>query len=168
MPFRPGILLLGSVLLTLLLGCEPAPASGQNDSAADAPPAAPGPNAALIRNPVDAGTGEVDTSQMARMTFPETEYDFGEVAAGTVVTRDFPFVNTGSVPLLITKARSTCGCTVPDYPETPIEPGEKGVISVAFDTKNKHGLQRKPVTITANTSPSRSVVYVTGIVINDN
>ncbi|MFT5999388.1 MAG: hypothetical protein ACI81P_001846, partial [Neolewinella sp.] len=37
----------------------------------------------------------------------------------------------------------------------------------AFDTNNKYGRQRKPVTITANTYPASTVVYVDGTVINE-
>ncbi|MEL7161575.1 MAG: DUF1573 domain-containing protein, partial [Bacteroidota bacterium] len=53
------------------------------------------------------------------------------------------------------------------YPEEPIPPGDGGTISVVFDTKNKHGRQRKPVTITANTYPAMSTIYVDGHVINE-
>lgn len=148
----------------MLVGCESAPASAPENDAATAEL---GPNAALIRNPVDAGTGEVDTANVARMTFTETLYEFGEVDAGAIVKHDFTFTNDGNVPLLITAARSTCGCTVPSYPEGPVAPGESGTVSVSFDTKNKYGRQRKPVTLTANTYPARTTVYVDGTVINE-
>lgn len=153
------------VLLTPLFSCSPEPASApENDAAAEEL----GPNASIIRSPVDGNRPEVDTSQTARMTFSgETDFYFGEVNEGTVVRHEFAFTNTGHLPLLITKARSTCGCTVPQYPEAPIPPGETGVISVAFDTKNKFGRQRKPVTITANTYPAATVVYVSGTVIKN-
>lgn len=128
-----------------------------------------GSNAAIIRNPVASrGEGEaVDTTQVARLSFTETEYLFGEVDAGKVIKRDFAFTNTGAVPLLIADVRSTCGCTVADYPEEPILPGGKGVIEVEFDTKHKYGRQRKPVTIIANTYPSMTTIYVDGTVINE-
>lgn len=150
-------------LLALLLSCADAPASASDIKTEEL-----GPVASIIRNPVDAGTGEIDTSGIAIMTFSgQTEHRFGDVKEGTVVKHDFHFTNTGDVPLLITKARSTCGCTVPSYPEAPVAPGESGVISVSFDTKNKYGRQRKPVTIRANTYPASTVVYMDGTVIND-
>ena len=153
------------LVLTPLLSCSPEPASAPEN---DTPVEELGPNAAIIRNPVDGNQESVDSSTVARMEFSGgNEYLFGEVDEGTVVRHEFPFTNTGAQPLLITKARSTCGCTVPDYPKEPIPPGETGVITVAFDTKNKYGRQRKPVTITANTLPAMTVVYVDGTVIND-
>ncbi|MFK8165025.1 MAG: DUF1573 domain-containing protein [Lewinella sp.] len=154
-----------ALLLTLLLNCETAPASAP-ENGTDVSEL--GPNAALIRNPVDAGLDNIDTVNVAKLTFTEAnEYAFGSVKEGEVITHDFTFTNTGKVPLLITKARSTCGCTVPAYPEQPIAPGAEGIISVAFDTKNKYGRQRKAVTITANTYPASTVVYMDGTVINE-
>lgn len=114
----------------------------------------------MIRLPVDHG--ELDSVNVAKLDFAQGIYEFGEVDAGAVVKHEFTFVNGGRVPLLIATARSTCGCTVPSYPQAPVQPGESGVISVAFDTKNKSGLQRKPVIITANTYPAETTLYVSG------
>ena len=152
-----------TLLLTLLISCGSEPAAAPGSETEEL-----GPNASIIRSPVDGNRPLPDSVQAARMTFAGgNEYRFGEVEQGTVVTHEFAFVNTGNQPLLITKARSTCGCTVPEYPEAPIPPGEGGVISVAFDTKNKYGRQRKPVTITANTYPATTVIYVDGEVLTD-
>lgn len=121
-------------------------------------------NADLIRNPISAD-GLVDTVNVAKMTFAEVDYNFGSVEAGDIIEREFPFVNTGKVPLLIADARSTCGCTVPEWPKEMIQPGESGVIAVVFDTKNKEGHQVKPVTITANTYPVATRLRLIGEVI---
>ncbi|MEL6142521.1 MAG: DUF1573 domain-containing protein, partial [Bacteroidota bacterium] len=92
-------------------------------------------------------------------------YNFGTVKAGELINRDFSFVNTGKVPLLITDARSTCGCTVADWPKDAVQPGERGNISVVFDTKNKKGNQNKAITITANTFPAATKLRVLGTVV---
>lgn len=144
-------------------------------SCAEAPePAVPevaGPestNASLIRNPVASpDAAPQDSNQVARMVFEEPEYQFGEVREGTVVRHTFRFRNAGRQPLLITDARSTCGCTVPSYPEQPIAPGATGEVEVVFNTTHKYGRQRKPVTLTANTYPSLTTIYVDGTVINE-
>ena len=120
-------------------------------------------NSAIIRNPVSANE-VTDTVNVAKMTFEETIYEFGEVDAGAIVTHTFNFTNTGKVPLIISDARSTCGCTVPDWPEELIHPGEKGAIKVKFNTKNMLRSQKKPVTIIANTYPSETKVYLSGFV----
>lgn len=120
-------------------------------------------NAELIRNPVSV-EGTADTINVAKLAFAEPVFNFGTVKAGEVVNKTFTFTNTGKVPLVITDARSTCGCTVADYPEHLILPGKKGKVTVNFDTKNKSGKQHKPVTLTANTYPATTQVIMKGIV----
>lgn len=79
-----------------------------------------------------------------------TDFDFGKVKVGEVVRHTFVFTNTGSQPIVIQKAKASCGCTVPKWTEEPVPPGEKGEIPVEFDTKGKVGVQSKTVTVTAN------------------
>lgn len=118
----------------------------------------------IIRNPVSANE-IVDTVNIPRMIFEETRYQFGTVNEGDIVKHVFKFTNEGKAPLLISHAKSTCGCTVPEWPEAPIAPGESGVISVRFDTKNKKGRQGKPITILANTNPRETFLQLVGEVI---
>jgi len=120
-------------------------------------------NAKIIRNPVSADQS-TDTVNVAKIEFDETIYDFGEVEEGEIVEQLFTFTNTGNVPLLISDARSTCGCTVPKWPKDVIEPGEEGEIKVLFKTMGKRGRQEKPVVITANTYPAETKVYLKGFV----
>lgn len=140
------------------------------DPAMSAEPEAPAidGNAAIVRNPIaEPEATAADSAAAASLTFEETEFLFGDVREGTVVRHEFTFTNTGRAPLLITDARSTCGCTVPSYPKEPVAPGESGTVEVAFNTAHKYGRQRKPVTLTANTYPSMTTIYVDGTVIND-
>ncbi len=83
---------------------------------------------------------------------------------GEVVEHTYTFTNTGKAPLIIRGARSTCGCTVPEWPEEPIPPGQSGKIEVKFNTAGKKNQQTKPVTITANTYPTTTKVLLKGFV----
>lgn len=94
------------------------------------------------------------------MTFEETKYDFGEMIEGDVLETVFKFKNTGKSPLIITNARASCGCTIPDYSREPIAVGEEGVIKVKFNSRGKHGKQNKRVTLTTNTDKGRELLYV--------
>lgn len=80
--------------------------------------------------------------------------DFGEVSYGGDGTREFVFTNTGSEPLLITNAKGSCGCTVPDWPKEPIRVGGTGVIKIKYDTK-RSGPISKTVTVTTNEVESK-------------
>jgi hypothetical protein len=64
--------------------------------------------------------------------------------------------------LIIKDAVATCGCTKPEWPKTPIKPGEEGEIKVTFNSAGKTGLQDKQITITANTNPAQSMVHLIG------
>lgn len=121
----------------------------------------------IIRNPVSMN-GTEDTTNVAKMTFEEMSWDFGEIKEGDVVSHEYAFTNTGKVPLIITHAKSTCGCTIPDYPKEPIEPGQSGKIKVQFNSKGKRDMIKKPVTITANTFPSKTELKLSGFVHSNN
>ena len=51
--------------------------------------------------------------------------------------------------------------TVPQYPKnSAIAPGEKGEITVIFDSSNKPGMQQKSVTLSANTASGREMLRI--------
>ncbi len=98
------------------------------------------------------------------MTFPEMTYDFGTIDAGEKVRHVYAFTNTGDEPLVISNARGSCGCTVPQWPQEAIAPGEDGEIVVEYNSKGKSGKETKTVTITANTMPAVTKLTITGTV----
>ena len=82
--------------------------------------------------------------------------DYGEISKGSDGVRTFIFENTGNAPLEIQGVRSSCGCTIPKKPEVPIAPGDKGEITVRYDT-NRVGVFRKTITVNTNVS-SRAII----------
>ena len=72
------------------------------------------------------------------------------------------FTNTGDAPLVISKAYSTCGCTVPSPPKDPIAPGESGVIKVKYDTNRSPGPIRKTITVYTNASAEPYTLKIKG------
>ena len=84
------------------------------------------------------------------MTFEKPEHDFGTIAAESKVNYSFQFKNTGEADLIITRAVGSCGCTIPEYPKTPIKVGESAKIDVSFNSAGKHGNQQKSITIYTN------------------
>ena len=99
------------------------------------------------------------------MTFEETEFSFGTVTDGEKVSHTYVFTNTGNEPLILSNAQGSCGCTVPSWPREPIAPGAKGEITVEFNSANKVGSRNQKVTITANTNPPQSFIYLKGDVL---
>ncbi|HXH17545.1 MAG TPA: DUF1573 domain-containing protein [Chitinophagales bacterium] len=116
-------------------------------------------------NPVDPNNPNLDMPAEpqpgnAAFKFEKTEHDFGKIPQDKVVEYTFKFKNTGTEPLIISDARGSCGCTVPNYSKEPIAVGGTGEITVSFDPKGKTGVQRKTVTITANTNPARTTLNI--------
>lgn len=85
----------------------------------------------------------------ATIEFDKEIHDYGTVEQYGDGTCEFTFTNNGSEPLIISKAKGSCGCTVPSWPKEPIAPGESAAIKVKYDTK-RIGPINKSVTITSN------------------
>ena len=66
--------------------------------------------------------------------FEEYLHDYGQIEEDSDGTWSFVFKNQGEEAIVINRVRSTCGCTVPDWPREPIEPGASGEITVIYNT----------------------------------
>lgn len=91
----------------------------------------------------------VQNPNAPEITFETNVIDYGKVEYNGDGVRIFKFKNTGKEPLIITRAKGSCGCTVPTWPREPIMPGKSGVIKVKYST-NRVGRFTKTVTITSN------------------
>ena len=120
----------------------------------------------LVTNSKTAEVGEKEEG-MPAFTFEKEEHDFGILIDGEKVTYSFRFTNSGDAPLIISNAKGSCGCTVPNYPKEPIAPGATASIDVTFDSKGRTGKQSKAVTLTANTNPNRKVIRIHSEVITE-
>ncbi|MDA9127403.1 DUF1573 domain-containing protein [Flavobacteriaceae bacterium] len=97
------------------------------------------------------------------MSFAESTYDFGTINQGAAQEHVFTFTNTGEADLVIVDAKSSCGCTVPQYPKAPIAPGETGEMLVKFNGSGKNQVS-KTVTITANTQKGKEMISIKAFV----
>lgn len=99
----------------------------------------------------------------AHIEFQTGSHNFGQVIFGQPAKFDFEFTNTGSDTLVINEVQSTCGCTIPQWPEDPIAPGEKGVISVSYDSQ-RSGDFEKGITVFSNADNSALLLVISGTV----
>ena len=100
---------------------------------------------------------DAKTQSGPEIEFEEIVHDYGDVPYNGNGECEFRFTNTGDVPLLIQKPKSSCGCTIPSWPKEPILPGESDVIKVTYST-NRAGNFNKTVTITSNAIKNATVV----------
>jgi hypothetical protein len=142
-----------------LLACQSGDKDVREEAAESLQTVQPADNAAA-QNAANQKTAPAGPT--TEITFDETEFNFGTVTDGEVVEHTYTFTNTGDEPLIISDARGSCGCTVPDWPKEPIAQGEEGKITVRFDSKRKVGDRRQKVTITANTEPAQTFIYLVG------
>jgi hypothetical protein len=105
----------------------------------------------------------MDEQQKASLPNFELEtltYDFGKVIQGEILSYVFHFKNVGKSSLLISSIEPSCGCTTSIPPKAPIKPGEKGEISITFDSKHKNGEVTSYLVVTANTYPAQTLLTV--------
>ena len=103
--------------------------------------------------------------KVAKIEFKTDVIDYGTIEKGSDGVRVFEFTNTGNAPLIISKVKSTCGCTVPKKPDGPIMPGETGEISVKYDTKRVNPI-RKTITVTSNADTPSVALKIKGLVVD--
>ncbi|MBC9931921.1 DUF1573 domain-containing protein [Chitinophaga qingshengii] len=106
-------------------------------------------NAASAGQSAASGT-TAESGKASDLNFEEKVHNFGDIAQGEKVEYSFKFTNTGSSPLVIEDAISSCGCTVPEWPKQPIKPGESGFMKVIFDSHGKSGYTEKEISIKTN------------------
>ena len=106
------------------------------------------------------------TNGVPKIQFDKTIYDFGTTSLVQQLSGTFIISNAGSALLTISKPTTSCGCTVPSYPKTPIRAGETGTIKVAFNSNGKRGFQNKNILVVANTQPNTTVIRIKAQVVN--
>ena len=119
----------------------------------------------VVHNPISA-SGEQDLDELPEITFNETLHDFGTVIEGEKVIYNFTFTNTGKTDLILSSVSASCGCTATKYTNDPVAPGDEGIVTVTFDSRNRRGFQNKSVTIIANTQPNKTMLRIKAKVVS--
>ncbi len=114
-------------------------------------------------NVAEAAVRDEASKAVPVMSFEKAEHDFGTIEQGTPQETAFKFTNTGNAPLIITDAKSSCGCTVPNPPKDPIAPGETGELMVKFNGSGQNQVT-KTITVTANTEKGSEILRIKAFV----
>jgi len=97
------------------------------------------------------------------MIFKDTIHNFNTIWYMNEASHEFTFKNTGKLPLIIERVRSSCGCTVPTWEKSPVPPKGKGKITVKYDTK-RIGQFQKSIKIYSNALNSPVILVIMGAV----
>lgn len=102
------------------------------------------------------------------ITFNQKEYNFGEIEQGENVEHVFTFANSGTKPLFITNAITTCGCITAELPVKPVTKGKTGSIKIVFNSSEKIGPQNKIIIIESNALNPEERIVLKGNVLPKN
>lgn len=89
------------------------------------------------------------TDSPSKVKWDSQEYDFGNIPKNIAAEAEFVFTNTSKEPVIISKVKSSCGCTVTGYDKSPVMPGESSTITATYNAK-KLGAFRKSLRVTTN------------------
>ena len=96
----------------------------------------------------------------------ERHHDFGVfMEQDGKVSCQMHLINTGTEPLFIIKAQAGCGCTVINYSEAPIAPGDTATVDITYNPSGRPGQFNRQAIIFTNTTPRRTVLEISGNVI---
>lgn len=106
-------------------------------------------------------TNKTVREPQSQIEFKETTYNYGTIPYLGDGTCKFEFINSSDVPLVINNVKTSCGCTSPEWPTDPCEPGTGGIIKIKYDTRIK-GRFRKSITIYSNAMNSPVNLFISG------
>ena len=103
---------------------------------------------------------------LTEVKFEKMDHIFGKISEDNgLASAVFNFANIGKVPLIISAANASCGCTTPEWSKEPVLPGKTGFIKVSYDPKNRPGVFNKTITVYANVPNSSRVLTISGEVV---
>lgn len=103
-------------------------------------------------------------SAQPQMKFDKQVSSHGSVLWANPVTSTFRVTNTGDSPLLLNEVKTSCACTVAEWPQKPIEPGQTAQIMAVFDAKAL-GTFYKEIEIHSNASVEPVYLQMEGKVV---
>lgn len=107
------------------------------------------------------GKAKSENEQLSSIQFESTVYDFGTIPYNSDGRCYFNFTNDSDQPLIVNVVRTTCGCTRPEWPEEPVQPGEKERIGITYNTKIV-GRFQKSITVYSNAENSPVKLFIKG------
>jgi len=132
-----------------------------SSSHAEDPSIAQGAAAAPHSSTQEEFIKEAQSKPLTSLALSENHFNFGDVKKGESVEHVYEVTNTGENPLIISNVRPGCGCTAPEFTKDPILPGQKGKITLRFDSSSFDGAQHKQAEVYANVEQTPIVITFT-------
>ncbi len=108
----------------------------------------------------------LDKIPRTTVTWNRDTIRYGQVEDGTILLDSFRVTNTGVYPYIIKDVKTSCDCTVLQFPKFPVMPGETATVRVAFDSQGKVGRTTPGIVVYDNSTPNaRNIFYLDGIIV---
>ncbi|MDA3853287.1 MAG: DUF1573 domain-containing protein, partial [Bacteroidales bacterium] len=108
-------------------------------------------------------SGQIKT---AHITFNETVHNFGQFPElGGPVSFNFILKNTGEKPFLINDVKTSCSCTISQWSNAPILPGDSTKIETSYDPLRRPAYFKKYIKIYTTIKNEPYTLYITGEVL---
>lgn len=99
------------------------------------------------------------------LTFDKKVHDFGKIAQGEPASYKFKIKNTGDGTLIINEVDPSCGCTTPQKPQKPIQPGESAHIEAKYDAEDMGTFNKKIFVHSNEPFSKKKVLKIKGTVV---
>lgn len=100
----------------------------------------------------------------ANVQFDFDEFDFDEIKFNDKAEIYFTYKNIGGNNLVINDINTSCGCTVPKWPKTPLSKNQKDSIKINYDTSTL-GYFTKEIIVYSNSETSPNHLFIKGKVV---
>ena len=99
-----------------------------------------------------------NTEQFSQIVFDSEMHNFGKIKSGEILSYSFVFSNAGENDLIIKNVESDCGCLQANVPKETVNPGDKGIIEVEFNSAGLFGKQLKTLEIQSNSKEPKHLI----------
>jgi len=110
------------------------------------------PNSKEINTPI-----EKIKIGIPKIQFKHYTHDFGHIPQGIPVSFEFEFLNNGTDKVSIIDAKSSCGCTAPEWNNEQVTSGQSGKIKAIYNSATI-GKFNKNITVTFSNGNSEVLV----------
>lgn len=113
---------------------------------------------------IKCSTEKTSSVNHSSIKFLEDTYVFGDIPINKPATHDFWFVNSGTAPLIITGASTSCSCDVAiASTDKEIMPNDSGWIHYTYNAPH-YGAFNKTISVTTNSSSGVITLWAKGFV----
>ena len=105
--------------------------------------------------------GSTPPQNNASIHFEILEHNFGTLPYKVEAEYSFQFTNPGKNPLVILDVKTSCGCTIPEWPKKTIKLDGNGEIKIKYDAAFP-GIFHKTIEVFYNGKDSPQTITIKG------